>query len=528
MIISDNPRRKVFCMGLLFSDETFAAAGLNYNTAIYGFVYILLSVLLIMLVIIIRNYSKRISMYENMSAEEGKKEIVHENSDEYEKLLQENQSLNEKIEELKKNRDRLYTMAYNDKLTNLPNRHALCELIDSTITTLRKDEQFVLVHIDLDNFKSVNDKLGHSYGDELILDASHRLMEALDENDYLSRIGSDEFIILSQNIEDIADYEEKIRKFQKVFAYPFIISGREIFITISMGIVVAPKDGKNTGLLLRNADLAMLEAKNNGRNTCCYYGEQIGEKYAQKLEMQSEITKAIENGEFQVYYQPVIDFSPDRNKQEAEYEALLRWNHPEKGLLLPEQFLPVAIKTGQIVLICEIVLDNVFERLAREADTKISVNLSNREFFSGNLIDMIKIRVEKYNIDASRLELELKEDIFADESLNTMPLIEKLRSMGIEIIVDNFGVRLASMTALGISDISKIKIDKSFVDAAMFEETYKLMIEAIIKVSDSLGIKTIAEGVESVEQEKMLKSVKCKCFQGFYYGAPKKYKKKEY
>lgn len=514
-------------MGLFFPEETFLAAGMS-NKVIYGFVYALLLLLLVMLIIIISNYSKRIKKYEGMGANNSVKDKVDDESDEVERLLKENQSLNEKIEDLKKNRDKFYALAYNDKLTNLPNKNALCELIDSTITTLRKDEQFILVHIDLDNFKTVNDKLGHSYGDELILDASHRLMEALDENDYLSRIGSDEFIILSQNIGDIADYEEKIKKFQKVFAYPFIISGREIFITISMGVVVAPKDGKNTGLLLRNADLAMLEAKNNGRNTYCYYGEQIGEKYAQKLEMQSEITRAIENGEFQVFYQPVIDFSESRNVDEAEFEALLRWNHPDKGLLLPEEFLPVAIKTGQIISICEIVLDSVFERLSREKNARISVNLSNREFFSGVLIDMIKTRVEKYDIDTSHLELELKEDIFSDKSMNAMPLIEELKAMGINIIIDNFGVKLASMTAIGISEISKIKIDRSFVDAAMFEESYRLMIEAIIKVGDSLGIKTIAEGVESIEQEKMLKSVKCKCFQGFYYGAPKKYKKKEY
>lgn len=487
------------------------------NEVFYGVLAFVLVVLIICLVVIMKNYSRRVDVQNNVVKSHKKlEENLSDANDELDNIRQDRDSLLEKYEELKKLKDKLYIIAYNDRLTNLPNRQALTEMIDNTIATLRKDEKFVLVHIDLDDFKSVNDKLGHSYGDELILDVSYRLKEAIDENDYLARFGSDEFIVFSQNIDDITEYDKKIKKIQKVFAYPFVISGREFFVTISAGIVVAPKDGKTTSLLMRNADLAMYEAKNMGKNTYCYYEDSIGEKYAQRLELQSEITKGIENDEFDVYFQPIVTVK-DSNVE--MYEALLRWNHPNKGLITPEVFLSTAISTGQINKLGEIVLEKVFNTIENKK-CKVSVNLSDREFFNNDLIATIERTSRNKENVLNNLYIEIKESTLVENIEVTKSIINRLKMLGIKVIVDNFGVNLTSLTCINAMDISMIKIDKSFLDAAMFEKSYEVLIEGIIKLADSLGIVSSIEGVEDVEQLNLLDSVNCKRAQGYYFGKP--------
>lgn len=507
-------------MRLLFSNWMLANdnnANLVINEIFYGVLAFVLVVLIICLVVIMKNYSRRIDVQKNVvKSNKQLEENLSDANDELDSIKQERDSLREKYEELKKLKDKLYIVAYNDRLTNLPNRHALTEMIDNTIATLRKDEKFVLVHIDLDDFKSVNDKLGHSYGDELILDVSYRLKEAIDENDYLARFGSDEFMVFSQNIDDIAQYDKKIKKIQKVFAYPFVISGREFFVTISAGVVVAPKDGKTTSLLMRNADLAMYEAKNMGKNTYCYYEDSIGEKYAQRLILQSEIAKGIENNEFDVFYQPVVNVKD--NKVDM-YEALLRWKHPQKGIITPNMFLATAISTGQINKLGEIVLDKVFDTI-QEKKCLVSVNLSNREFFNNDLITTIERASRNKERVLDKLYIEIKEKTLIEDVDTAKAIINRLKMLGVKVIIDNFGINLTSLTCINSVEISMIKIDKSFLDAAMFEESYKVLIEGIIKLTQSLGIASVIEGVEDIEQLKLLESVNCKKAQGFYFGKP--------
>ena len=507
-------------MRLLFSNWMLANdnnANLVINEIFYGVLAFVLVVLIICLVVIMKNYSRRIDVQKNVvKSNKQLEENLSDANDELDSIKQERDSLREKYEELKKLKDKLYIVAYNDRLTNLPNRHALTEMIDNTIATLRKDEKFVLVHIDLDDFKSVNDKLGHSYGDVLILDVSYRLKEAIDENDYLARFGSDEFMVFSQNIDDIAQYDKKIKKIQKVFAYPFVISGREFFVTISAGVVVAPKDGKTTSLLMRNADLAMYEAKNMGKNTYCYYEDSIGEKYAQRLILQSEIAKGIENNEFDVFYQPVVNVKD--NKVDM-YEALLRWKHPQKGIITPNMFLATAISTGQINKLGEIVLDKVFDTI-QEKKCLVSVNLSNREFFNNDLITTIERASRNKERVLDKLYIEIKEKTLIEDVDTAKAIINRLKMLGVKVIIDNFGINLTSLTCINSVEISMIKIDKSFLDAAMFEESYKVLIEGIIKLTQSLGIASAIEGVEDIEQLKLLESVNCKKAQGFYFGKP--------
>ena len=450
-----------------------------------------------------------------------KEEIENINS-ERDILVGEYKSILDKYDHTKKKKDKLHKLAYNDSLTDLPNRIAIQEVIDSAFATVRKDEKFILMHIDLDNFKIVNDTLGHTYGDELILDVSHRIKEAIDENDTLARYGSDEFLIFSQNIEDIGEYEEKVKKIKKVFSYPFVLAQKEFFITMSIGLVVAPDEAKNTQSLMMNADLAMFEAKAMGKNTYCYYSSEIGEKYSKKLEIQAEITKAIENQEFEVHYQPVVNIN---NNDTLGYEAFVRWNHPERGMLYPDEFLDVANETGQIIEIGKIVFEDVFNQLKKWKESKItkplvSVNLSKRQFFDNDLIVLLEYMMETYDIPGHMLELEIKEKTLTGDIEKASDIANKLNELGIKLVIDNFGANCSTIGVLKVLPISKIKIDRSYLESAMFEECDRVTIASLISIAESHKISCVVEGVECGEQIDFLKAVNCEHVQGFLFGKP--------
>ena len=437
-------------------------------------------------------------------------------------LVVEYKSILDRYDKVKKKKDKFHKLAYNDSLTDLPNKIALQEVIDSVFATIRKDEKFILMHIDLDNFKIVNDTLGHTFGDELILDVSHRIKEAIDENDILARYGSDEFLVFSQNIEDVGQYEEKVKKIKKVFSYPFVISQKEFFITMSIGLVVAPDEAKNTQTMMMNADLAMFEAKAMGKNTYCYYSNDIGEKYSKKLEIQAEITKALEKDEFEVHYQPIVSIQ-DNNT--ISYEAFIRWNHPEKGMLLPQEFLEVANETGQIIEIGKFVFDDVFKQLKKWKEQNItkpliSVNLSKRQFFDNDLIVLLEYMIEKYEISGDMLELEIKEQTVTEDMEKTAEIATKLSELGIKLVIDNFGANCSTIGVLKVLPISKIKIDRSYLESAMFEECDRVTIASLISIAQSHKIDCVVEGVEYGEQIDFLKSVNCDGVQGYLFGKP--------
>ena len=451
---------------------------------------------------------------------------LKESNKELEKALSEvtatKDVLHSKYEELKKSKEIVKRMAYSDYLTSLPNRLAFVELLDGVMATLRQNEIVGILDIDIDNFKDINDTLGHSYGDEMLIDVMHRLEEFIKENDYLSRIGGDEFAILIQNLTDLSELEERILKVQQIFETPFRVATKEFFITVSIGVAIAPKDGKTTQSLVKNVNSAMYAAKERGKNNFCYYDDSINMKMMQKLEMQSELRKAIEEDQFVVYYQPQINLGNDRV---VGFEALARWQHPGKGIIAPVDFIPLTEDNGMIVAIGKKMLYEscIQLRNLQESgfhDIVIAVNLSARQFKDKDFLPMVYEILEETKADARGLEFEITESVALDDLEFTIATISKLKEIGITFALDDFGTGYSSLNYLKRLPVNNLKIDKSFLDTILENNSDQKIVHTMIDLAKHLNIDVIAEGVELPEQEKFLKEINCGKAQGYYYGKP--------
>ncbi|QHQ61972.1 EAL domain-containing protein [Anaerocolumna sedimenticola] len=440
----------------------------------------------------------------------------------YEEISTAKNELSIKYDELKRSKDKMQKLAYSDYLTELPNRLAFTEVLDGVMLTLRNEEVIAIMNVDIDNFKAINDTLGHSYGDELLIDVTHRLKQAMDDNDYLARSGGDEFVVLTQNLTDIGEYEAKIKKIRKIFDYPFVLSMKEYFITVSIGIALAPKDGKTTQVLIKNADSAMYAAKANGKNTFVYFNDAINEKLMDKIQIQSELRKAIENNEFIVYYQPQIDLSTEKI---VGFEALIRWNHPEKGILSPGEFIAFTEETGLIVPIGYWVLKSACCQLKKWEEEgfhnlTIAVNISARQFKDQDFANMVRETINETGINPGNLELEITESIALLDLEYSVAMIQKLKDLGVKFSLDNFGTDYSSMNYLKRLPVNNLKIDKSFLDSVTDNRSEQNIVQTIISLAQNLDIAVIAEGVEKNEQAQFLKSVKCNKAQGFLFSEP--------
>lgn len=483
----------------------------------------LILILLILMCILLINISRRIAA-ENIAkqAQERLQESFIELEAAYQEVTKTQNQLKSKYEEIKRSEEKNKKLAYTDYLTELPNRTAFTEKLDQVMLTLRKAEVVGIMYIDLDNFKNINDSIGHSYGDELLIDVTHRLKQAIGEDDYLARFGGDEFIILSQNVSELSEFEEKIKKIQKVFSYPFVLALKEFFVTISIGISFAPKDGKVTQTIIKNVDSAMYCAKEMGKNTHCYFDETINRKLMEKIELQSELRKAIENEEFKVYYQAQINLNTDRI---VGFEALVRWYHPTKGIIPPIDFINLAEETGLIVPIGRRVLLDACKQLKEWSlkgyeDIKIAVNLSARQFKDSNLIQMVHDIIDETGINPKRLELEITETIVLDNVEFSIMTIEKLKEIGVQFSLDDFGTGYSSMNYLKVLPVDNLKIDKSFLDTITENQNEQKIVQAIVTLAQTLGLVVVAEGVESSEQANFLKGINCDKAQGYLYSRP--------
>ncbi|MGB8452581.1 MAG: EAL domain-containing protein [Anaerocolumna sp.] len=505
--------------------ETLADGGKAYivDWVIGNIIIVAALVLIILLIILLINVKRKTKSERAVLLD---KQKIHNNYSElmsaYEEISTAKNELSIKYDELKRNKDKIQKLAYSDYLTELPNRLSFTEMLDSVMLTLRNEEIIAIMHIDIDNFKNINDTLGHSYGDELLIDVTHRLKQTMDDNDYLARVGGDEFAVLSQNLTDSGEYETKIKKVQKIFDYPFVLAMKEYFITVSIGIAMAPKDGKTTQVLIKNADSATYAAKGCGRNTFFYFDNSINEKLMDKIQIQSELRKAIENNEFIVYYQPQINLADDKI---VGFEALIRWNHPERGILLPLEFIPSTEETGLVVPIGCWVLKSACYQLKLWEDQGfdelvMAVNISARQFRDQEFANMVNDIIHETGINSNRLVLEITESIALQDMDYSISIIQKLKELGVVFSLDNFGTDYSSMNYLKRLPVNNLKIDKSFLDTVLNSSSDQSIFQTIISLAQTLGLDVIAEGVEKEEQALFLKHVKCNKAQGYLYSKP--------
>ncbi len=481
-----------------------------------------LMIVFLMLVVLMIQLSK-MKQRDYLTNEESQKVILkcQELEETYNASLNSYNELSMKYEELNKNKESMKKLAYTDYLTELPNRTAFTEMLDNIMLTLRSEEIIAIMDIDLDNFKNINDSLGHSYGDELLIDVTYRLKQVMDENDYLARIGGDEFIVLTQNLTDAMAFEEKIKKIKNVFSYPFILSTKEYFVTVSIGIVYAPKDGKTSQSLTKNVDSAMYVAKANGKNTHVYFEYSFNQKLTEKIETQSELRKALERKEFVLFYQAQMNLE---TKKVVGFEALIRWNHPTRGLVYPDEFIYLAEETGLIVPIGKWVLLTACTQLKQWSDDypdiTMAVNLSARQFKDKDIVKLVCDVIEETGINPNKLELEITETIALDDIEYTIATIQELKKIGVSFSLDDFGTGYSSMNYLKRLPVSNLKIDRSFLNTVMEDQCDQKIIQAIITLARNLDLYVIAEGVESSDQEIFLKESNCDKAQGFLYSKP--------
>ena len=494
------------------------------NDSMIDILFIVTAVIFAMLVIITILRSMRLQRRLNRVIEENTnlKEINHDLETEKGDLSRLYDESFRKNEDLLKTCETMEKLAYMDSLTELPNRNSFMEMLDNIMLTIRKDEIIAIMVIDIDNFKDINESLGFSSGDELLLDITHRLKQVLDENDYLSRIGGDEFAILTQNLEDTISYEEQIKRIRNVFTYPFMLSSRECFVTVSIGVVFAPKDGKTPQILVKNLESAVYVAKDRGKNNYIYFEPSFNTELTNRIELQSDLRGALGRNEFKLYYQAQIDLI---NEKIVGFEALIRWEHPVRGMMYPKEFIHILEDTGLIVPIGEWVLRTACSQMKKwedegYTDISMAINISPRQFNDKGFVKLVQEVIEDTGVNPKNIELEITETIALDDLDFAKEVVSKLNKLGIRFSLDDFGIGYSSVRYLKTLPISNIKIDRSFLETIIDDKDDQKIIQAIIKLAKELELDVIAEGVERTDQEKFLIESNCNFAQGFLYSKP--------
>ncbi|OEC34086.1 diguanylate cyclase [Pseudomonas sp. 21C1] len=431
------------------------------------------------------------------------------------------------ISERKASEQRIHRLAYYDALTHLPNRTLFQDRLHTALQLAeRHHEWVVLMFLDLDRFKPINDSLGHAAGDRMLKDVAVRLAACVAEEDTVARMGGDEFTLLLQSRSTReAALTRAIHVAEQILsslARPFILEGREFFVTASIGIALAPQDGNELSQLMKNADTAMYHAKERGKNNFQFYQADMNASALERLELESDLRHALEQGEFVLHYQP--QFSGD-GKRLTGVEALLRWQHPYRGLVSPEAFIPVLEELGLVVEVGHWVLREACQQLADWLEDgvrvpKISVNLSARQFAEGDLAERIASIIRQTRIDPAGLELELTESILMQDVASALNMLNGFKDLGLCLAIDDFGTGYSSLNYLKQFPIDVLKIDRSFVDGLPHGEQDGQIARAIIAMAHSLNLSVIAEGVETQAQLDFLREHGCDEVQGFLLGRP--------
>jgi diguanylate cyclase (GGDEF)-like protein/PAS domain S-box-containing protein len=410
-------------------------------------------------------------------------------------------------------------MAHHDALTDLPNRTLFHEQLEAALARLERNERVAVLCIDLDRFKDVNDSLGHPVGDQLLREVTQRLIGCVRKGDTVARLGGDEFaIVLAGGAPQAADIAVLVTRLVETVALPYEINGNQIVVGASVGISVAPDDGTDPDQLLKNADMAMYRAKADGRGTYRFFEPGMDAQAQARRLLMIDLRAALLRQELDVYYQPVLDLDAD---EIVSFEALVRWKHPIRGIILPNDFIPLAEETGLIIPIGDWVLRRACMDAVRwPANISVAVNLSPAQFRNRALCASIFEAVQTSGLAPERLELEITETVLLQDSEATLSVLHKLRDFGIRISMDDFGTGYSSLSYLRSFPFDKIKIDQSFVRDLGAHGDSMAIVRAVAGLGKSLRIKTTAEGVETLEQLALLRAEGCTQMQGYLFGRP--------
>jgi diguanylate cyclase (GGDEF)-like protein/PAS domain S-box-containing protein len=413
--------------------------------------------------------------------------------------------------------------AYHDMLTRLPNRTLFQDRLNQAILqTKRNHTKLAIMFLDLDRFKVVNDTLGHIIGDKLLQAVSHRLKKCLREGDTLARIGGDEFTLLLPEILDRSNSEYIAKKIISTLKNPFYIDKHELFVSTSIGIAHYPDDGLTMEALIKHADIAMYHVKDNGKDSYRFYADNMHDIYSKNLSLENDIRRALQNKEFRLYYQPQVNI--ETNKIFA-MEALIRWYHPERGIITPTEFISLAEETGLIQPIGDWILKTACEELSRWrnaglTNVRIAINLSACQLEQEGIIQTIIQTLMKNNIPGNMLEIEITENVLMKDIENAIFKLQQLSDYGVKIAIDDFGTGYSSLSYLKKLPIDTLKIDRSFINDMHNGKQDSSIIKAIIAMAKGMDLNIISEGVETDSQLQQLIEWRCKNMQGFLFGRP--------
>ncbi|MGG6294094.1 bifunctional diguanylate cyclase/phosphodiesterase [Leptolyngbya sp. AN02str] len=413
--------------------------------------------------------------------------------------------------------------ALHDRLTDLPNRLLFDEQLSlALLNTQQQGEILAVAFLDLDRFKTVNDTLGHALGDLLLKQVTQRLQKCLRKGDVVARWGGDEFTLLFPKINHIEEVGKIARRILEVLSAPFFLEGQELYASASLGVTLFPYDGKDAASLLKNADTAMYRAKQQGRNNYQLYSPEMNTKAREQLELETDLRKALIRKELLLYYQPQVDI---KTGEIVSLEALLRWQHPQLGLVPPSQFIPLAEETGLICPIGEWVIRTACEQhqawLAEGlAPVRIAVNLSARQFQQQDLVKSIVHILQETHLTPSYLEIEITESVAMQDVEFTVKVLQQLRDMGVQIAMDDFGTGYSSLNSIKHFPLHTLKIDQSFVRDLLTDPSDMAIAKAVIALGQGLNLKILAEGIETAEQLEFLRSLGCAFAQGYFFSKP--------
>ncbi len=419
-------------------------------------------------------------------------------------------------------------LAFFDPLTGLPNRRLLMDRLQHAFTSsARSDREGAVLFIDLDNFKDINDTLGHDIGDLLLQQTAQRLESCIREGDTVARMGGDEFVVMledlsKQHIEAATQTETVGKKILAALNQPYQLATHEYHSTASIGVALFSDHGKTAEELLKRADIAMYQAKQADRNTLRFFNPKMQDTINTRTALEGELRKALENQQFHLYYQAQVDSL----RRPLGAEALIRWIHPERGLVSPAQFIPLAEETGLILPIGQWVLETACAQLkawqqdALTSDFVLAVNVSARQFHQANFVAQVQATVQRHAINPMRLKLELTESMLVENIENTITTMNALKAIGIKLSLDDFGTGYSSLQYLKKLPLDQLKIDQSFVRDLATDSSDKAIVRTIIAMAQSLDMDIIAEGVETEEQRQLLLDKGCTHYQGYLFGKP--------